>query len=463
MKLESIQFKHIALFHDLKIQFQYEKQPVTLILGEQATGKSMLLKHTYHALTWFPARLKDLRSPGIVMPDQDITQSRLQSKIQITIQIPSEIGHLPETTSAQQTDSSLCSWKLFKTLNASGIGVSQVETQQLDQATALYQQVTKKDPLQGLPLVAYYPAERFVNDINVLNKNLPGITQSISAYDISPVPFTTFTRFFEWLREISDIENAQAAYVVQRIISKQSDPQDQSELLNQLQKELSGQPKQLPSPNLYALKNALNIIFPELKDLYLQYQPRLQLMVDYDGQALPFQQLSNTIKTWIALVGDVARRLCLLNPLSLNPCLEGDGVLLIDQIDAQLDSLHCSEILNRLHQAFPRLQIIATGSREELLEHASAYQCLKLEHGRVIKLDINTTQQQLESIYTLLQGNEPLVSHVETQPISLIDPTPFPAQVDILFQQIQGLNEQQKNELLRMIHAGDTPEESPSV
>ena len=186
-------------------------------------------------------------------------------------------------------------------------------------------------------------------------------------------------------------------------------------------------------------------------------------MVDYDGQTLPFQQLSNTIKTWIALVGDVARRLCLLNPLSLNPCLEGDGVLLIDQIDAQLDSFHCSEILNRLHQAFPRLQIIATGSREELLEHASAYQCLKLEHGRVIKLDINTTQQQLESIYTLLQGNEPLVSHAETQPISLIDPTPFPAQVDILFQQIQGLNEQQKNELLRMIHAGDTPEESPSV
>lgn len=48
MKLESIQFKHIALFHDLKIQFQYDKQPITLILGEQATGKSMLLKHIYH-------------------------------------------------------------------------------------------------------------------------------------------------------------------------------------------------------------------------------------------------------------------------------------------------------------------------------------------------------------------------------------------------------------------------------
>ncbi len=67
----------------------------------------------------------------------------------------------------------------------------------------------------------------------------------------------------------------------------------------------------------------MNIVLPELTDLYLQYQPRLQLMVDYEDQTLPFQQLSNTTKTWIALVGDIARRLCLLNPLSLNPCLEG--------------------------------------------------------------------------------------------------------------------------------------------
>ncbi len=173
MRLQSIQFKHVALFHDLKIQFQYDKQPITLILGEQATGKSMLLKHIYHALTWFPARLKDVRTPGVVMPDQDITHSRLQSKIEVSIHIPSEFGQLPETTSAQQTDTSVCSWKLFKTLNATGVGISQVETQQLDQTVTLYHQVTRKDPLQGLPLLAYYPSERFVNDINLLNKNLP--------------------------------------------------------------------------------------------------------------------------------------------------------------------------------------------------------------------------------------------------------------------------------------------------
>ena len=459
MRLQSIQFKHVALFHDLKIQFQYDNQPITLILGEQATGKSMLLKHIYHALTWFPARLKDVRTPGVVMPDQDITHSRLQSKIEVSIHIPSEFGQLPETTSAQQTDTSVCSWKLFKTLNATGVGISQVETQQLDQTITLYHQVTRKDPLQGLPLLAYYPSERFVNDINLLNKNLPGITQSISAYEISLIPFTTFARFFEWLREISDIENAQAAHVVQRIISQQSNPQNQEELLRQLQIELAGQPKQLPSPNLYALKSALKTVFPELSELYLQYHPKLQLMAHYQGEILTFQQLSNTTKTWIALVGDIVRRLCLLNPLSLNPCLEGEGVLLIDQIDSQLDALHCSEILNRLHQAFPHLQIIVTGSREELLEHAVTYQCLKLEHGKVTQLDLNTTQQQLEHLYTLLQRDE-TVPHVDTLPL---DTQPSITQIDSLYQQIQSLNEQQKIELLRMIHTGDTSEETSSL
>jgi len=85
-----------------------------------------------------------------------------------------------------------------------------------------------------------------------------------------------------------------------------------------------------------------------------------------------------------------------------------------------------------------------------------------LEHGKISHLDLNTTKQQLEHIYTLLQRNEPL-THIDAQPLSLIDPTPAPAQIEILFQQIQGLNEQQKNELLKMIHAGDTPEESSSV
>jgi hypothetical protein len=45
MQLESVLFKHIGMFRDLKLDFYPEQQPITLILGDQATGKSTILKN----------------------------------------------------------------------------------------------------------------------------------------------------------------------------------------------------------------------------------------------------------------------------------------------------------------------------------------------------------------------------------------------------------------------------------
>lgn len=93
-------------------------------------------------------------------------------------------------------------------------------------------------------------------------------------------------------------------------------------------------------------------------------------MVTFQGKAMQFQQLSNSLRNLTALIGDIVRRLCLLNPASLYPCEEGEGILLIDAVDHQLDQNMAQAILPRPHQAFPRLQIIASGNRPELLEQA---------------------------------------------------------------------------------------------
>ncbi len=67
-------------------------KPITLIMGDQGSGKTSILKLTYQVLTWFAARYKDLRAAGVVMLDQDIMLTRLQSKIDIRVQIPEDIG-----------------------------------------------------------------------------------------------------------------------------------------------------------------------------------------------------------------------------------------------------------------------------------------------------------------------------------------------------------------------------------
>ena len=452
MQVESIQLKHTLHFSDIQLDFKYHKLPVTLILGDQGSGKTALLRSTYQALTWFAARYRDLRTAGMVMLDQDIMQHRLQSKINIQVRFPEEIGSFAESSDQQQSSTQQCSWQLYKTLNSQGVGLSKVDTSQLEAMVTLYQKALAKDPMLGLPLIAYYPSERFVNEINLLSKNNPAILQTVYAYEIAAIPFTTFTRFFEWFREISDIENAQSAQILEQILSRASQ-QDKKHNMDELVKHIEHAQIQVNTPSLNSLREALSIVLPEVSNLYLQYQPKMQLMVSYKGQTQTLQQLPNSIRNWIALVGDIVRRLCLLNPKSLFPCKEGSGILLIDAIDHQLDQDMAAVILSRLHQAFPELQIIVTGNRPELLEQAADFQCLCLEDKQLYPVQVDTIPAQYDQLYANLGlGQETL----NTEEIVLLEPEleqVTPLSILQLIQQT--LNEEQQQELLRLLNQND--------
>jgi len=448
MHIQALQLKHTLHFFDIQLQFNYPQCPVTLILGNQGTGKTTLLRFSYQALTWFAARYRDSRAAGLVMQDQDIMQTRLQSKIDIQIGFPEEMGSLPESSQSEPANLQSCSWQIYKTLNSQGLGFSKAETSQLESVLSLYQKARLHDPLLGLPLIAYYPAERFTNEVNLLNKNNPAILQSAHAYEITAIPFTTFARFFEWFREISDIENAQSAKLMDQILARAlQQPEDirGDELARQIEKVQA----HLHAPNLTALKQALSLILPEVSQIYLKYQPKLQLMVTYQQQTFSFQQLPNSIRNWIALVGDIVRRLCLLNPNSLFPCQEGTGVLLIDAIDHQLDQEMAAVILSRLHQAFPNLQIIATGNRPELLEQAHAFQCLKLENKQLHPVHLESMKTQFDQIYAELelQRNKD-ISPEDTLLETFTEPITPLAVLQMIQQQ---LNPEQQQELLALL------------
>lgn len=453
MKIHSIKLRHCSHFSDLNIEFKYSHKPITLILGNQSSGKTAIIKNIYQALTWFPARLKDSRTAGVVMLDSDITQNRVQSRIQINTLIPAEIGSLPESSSSQDKDVSLCSWTLYKTLNTLGLGHSKVDTQQLEQLADLYNKAIMQDPLQGLPLIAYYPSDRFVNEMNLLSKNNPGVFQQHSAYELAPLPYTTFARFFEWFREINDIENAQTAQLFQRIIhsSQNKDSALSDETSANLNQKMFQAHAQMYAPSIGALKTALNTIFPDLIDIYLEYVPKLQLMVNFQDQIIPFTQLSNSMKNWVALIGDVVRRLCLLNPNQLYPCMEGDGILLIDNIDAQLDQDMTQNILEHLHLAFPQLQIIATGCSADLLEHAEQYQTFRIEQQRLNEMDLSSNKNHLDTIYQdLFQQLEPSQNSTS---LSLESSHITPQN---MYEKFQSLNPEQQIEFLQLIQGGDS-------
>lgn len=458
MKVKHIDLKHTYHFSSLSVPLQTHAHAVSLIFGAQASGKTAIVKNIYQALTWYAARLKDLRSAGVVMLDQDVCLERSSSQIDITIEFPTDIGQMPIASDLSDTDDSAnnqtqyCRWQLTKQLNPQALSISRVDTTALEQAVKLYQSAIQRDPLQGLPMIAYYPSERFINEINLLSKNNPTVFHTQSAYELAAIPFSTFGRFFEWLREITDIENAHTAQAFQDFLAQANQALEADEHAETAPALMLNQ-NQILSPHLNALREALHQVLPDIEDIYLHYHPKLQLMVVYQQQHVPFLQLSSSLKVWIAMIGDIVRRLCILNPNSLFPCQEGDGVLLIDQIDLGLDADMLHSILDRLHRTFPSLQIIATAQQRELLENSSEFQYLSLNNKKLEPIHQRANWLGFEQFYQNLAeqtvADAGIHNTADTEDLAQV------SKAQALFEQIQQLSPHEQQALQQLLQSGD--------
>ena len=98
---------------------------------------------------------------------------------------------------------------------------------------------------------------------------------------------------------------------------------------------------------------------PHLDNLRVRRKPRLYMAVDKNGETLNVAQLSQGEKSLMALVGDIARRLAMLNPALENP-LAGDGIVLIDEVDLHLHPSWQRRLCERLTETFPNCQFVLT-------------------------------------------------------------------------------------------------------
>ena len=100
----------------------------------------------------------------------------------------------------------------------------------------------------------------------------------------------------------------------------------------------------------------------------------------YKGkEVLDILQLSDGEKCTLALFGDLARRLAVGNPGLENP-LEGEGVVLIDEVELHMHTLWQRKVAGILKKTFPGIQfIISTQSPQVLGEINSDYQVFSLQ------------------------------------------------------------------------------------
>lgn len=384
MQIEKLTLNNLGRFENLEVDFAPTADNlsnVTVFIGNNGAGKTSILEALATSLSWFVARIRTEKGSGIAINELVIIDRTPAASI--TLQLSDDIK--------TNSDDALPSyqWTLVKARKGRKSDKSSSLSQLTKLADHYRQQLTDNDNA-SLPLIAYYPVERSVLDIPLKIMGKHSFSQ-IEGYESALNQGVDFRRFFEWFREREDIENEEQSRRMEFFLDSDSSILDKMKLLLDDYASNSNKRKQdsvefvedggvetiainvqhvldeierikrsefrHEDKQLNAVRTAISAFMPNLNNIRVQRKPRLHMAVDKDGQSLNVMQLSQGEKSLMALVGDIARRLAMMNPELDNP-LQGDGIILIDEVDMHLHPSWQRNLVQRFTDTFPNCQIV---------------------------------------------------------------------------------------------------------
>ncbi|EOX4231055.1 retron Ec78 anti-phage system effector ATPase PtuA [Vibrio cholerae] len=369
LRLASLKLIGYRGFESLDITFS-QKSNITVLVGNNGSGKSSILDAIKKSLTHFVSRLSTRSYNGDQLDELDISNGATF----VTVIPEFKVAETSFSFELSQSRPMIEPRKKSKFTELNEIG-------------NLYRLANTEKKELSLPLLASYTVER-ANDVTT--KDIEESDEILSsqiwdkskAYSKSLTGKADFKLFFRWFKEQVESENDEVSdikVIKAQIESKESEinsslmkailsnPEtaETGEILikqykdqiNELQEQLN-EKSNVGNKSLDSVRNAIYKFLPGFSDLKLKRAP-LDMVVKKDGQEFSVLQLSQGEKSVLALIADIARRLTMLNPSLANP-LEGSGLVLIDEVDLHLHPSWQQKIMQRLESTFPNLQFIVT-------------------------------------------------------------------------------------------------------
>lgn len=363
MEIKQLKLEHIGRFRSLTLDLaptESVHSNVTVLIGNNGAGKTSILKSLATSLSWFVARLRSDKGSGNPIPEDVISNDATTAAIDILL-------HNQATTYR---------WKLAKTRKGRK-GTQQTQLSEASQLADEYRAQLSEHEATSLPLIAFYPVERVVLDIPLKIKERHSFLQ-LDGYDNSLNQGVDFRRFFEWFREREDSENE--SVIPEDVLKQLEKTLDPSIWQTLQQQQASARDRQLT-----AVRVAIANFMPGFENLKVRRKPRLHMSIDKEGQTLNVLQLSQGEKSLMALVGDIARRLAMMNPELENP-LRGDGVVLIDEVDMHLHPQWARAIIQRLTDTFPNCQFVLTTHSPLVISDCKDVLVYSLDNGELTEV-----------------------------------------------------------------------------
>lgn len=140
-----------------------------------------------------------------------------------------------------------------------------------------------------------------------------------------------------------------------------------------------------------------------------------RLTIEKDGSPLYLDQLSDGERRLILLVGDVARRMAILNP-HLDDPTSSPGVLLADEIDLHLHPGWQRRVMPALRAAFPKVQLMVTTHSPQVLASVPSEAVVMMKdfkflpgHPKTFGRDTNTL---LDTVFEVPERPEEIMAQL---------------------------------------------------
>lgn len=430
MKIKQLYLQNYGRFEDLTIDFaptEDRASNVTVIVGNNGAGKSQILQALATGLSWFINLLLDKNEidkktqirmddtsftydyEGNYIPQKMIKNSSNKSEIFIKV-VNDKISN---TNFSIQVDSSK-----LNNLNQASRGI---EVRGLSEVIHYYQNLLKKKTDSSLPLIAFYSVSRNV-EIEEIHSSFNFMTKQIKGYQNALTAGSDYFNFFQWFRDNEDLENEknkdkiQLSYELDELLQTQINLHELHEYKNNIDEidfefeeekyrtlaKISAEIEEteekynslkirnhllhesLKSNQNLSLKFVRQAIeeFTEFKNPHIRRQGTPTMIVEKDGEELDINQLSQGEKSLLALVGDIARRLAILNP-SLDDPLQGEGVVMIDEVDLHLHPKWQHDLIDKLVKTFPNVQFILTTHSPHIVSDRQDILVYSLDNGQL--------------------------------------------------------------------------------
>ena len=333
MKIKNIHIENFRSIEDLIIKNANPK--MNLIVGVNGSGKTSVLDSLAIALSWMIARMKSPSAKGTPPTDKDV---RIGSKNPCSITVTTDTG---------------ISWAVRKSRTFSARKKQLPYKTDLGEIALLAEKIVAGVEKGGsVPVLMYYPVERAIATVPVnLHKAEPAIWD---VYKDALTGNSNFRSFFEWYRRQEDVEN--------EMIRDDASYRDAC---------------------LSAVRKAVALFFPDFSELRVRRRPTQAMVLKKGNETIEFTQLSQGEKCYLSLICDIARRLAMANPGLKNP-LEGEGIILIDEVDLHLHPKWQSEVASKLTRAFPNCQFFLSTHSPIVLSDILKRQIIPISGGRRI-------------------------------------------------------------------------------